>query len=128
MDTSILIAKFMGPTMIVAGCSMFLNRKRMTAIFEDFVKSPALIFLAGFMALILGLAFVIFHNHWVAGWPVLITIYGWLALFGGILRVVFPEVAMSMGKWMLEKEMMLVVSGVANILLGAFFTYQGYLA
>jgi len=128
METSILIAKFMGPVMLVAGCSMFLNRKKMTAIFEDFVNSPGLIFFAGFIALILGLAFVIFHNRWVAGWPVLITIYGWLALVGGILRIGFPDLAISIGKWMLEKEMMLTVSGAANILLGAFFTYQGYLA
>ena len=128
MDASQLIAKFLGPVMLVAGCSMFINRQRLTAIFEDFVDSPALIFLAGFMALILGLAIVIFHNIWVADWPVLITIYGWLALFGGIMRIAFPDVAVSMGKSMLKKEWLLMVSGVASGLLGAFLGYKGLIA
>ena len=128
MDTSVLIAKYLGPVMLVAGCAMVVNRTRMMAVFEDFVNSPALIFIAGFMALALGLTFVIFHNRWVADWPVIITLYGWLALVGGVLRVAFPQLAMSVGKWMLQREMLLTVSGLANILLGLFLTYMGYLA
>lgn len=128
MNTSILIAKYMGPVMLVAGLSFFLNRKNLRALFEDFMGSPALIFIAGFMALILGLTLVIFHNHWVAGWPVLITIYGWLALVGGVLRIVFPDVAIKMGAAMVKRDGLLMTSGVTNILLGAYLTYKGYLA
>jgi len=128
MNTSILLAKYMGPVMLIAGLSFFVNTKRMLAIFDDFVGSPALIFIAGFMALGLGLTFVIFHNHWVADWPVIITIYGWLALVGGVLRIVFPEVAIRMGKTMVRQKNMLLVSGAANVLLGCYLTYQGFLA
>ena len=128
MDTSILIAKYMGPVMLVAGLSFIVNKQNLHAIFEDFMASPGLIFIAGFMALVLGLTLVIFHNHWVAGWPVLITIYGWLALAGGVLRIVFPGVAVKMGRAMMQRDGLLMTSGAVNILLGAFLSYMGYLA
>ena len=128
MNTSILIAKYMGPVMLVAGLSFFINRKNLRAIFEDFMSSPGLIFIAGFIALVLGLTLVIFHNHWIAGWPVLITIYGWLALAGGVMRIVFPDVAIKMGRAMMQRDGLLLTSGAANILLGLFLTYMGFLA
>ena len=128
MDTSILLAKYMGPVMLIAGLSFFVNTKRMQAIFEDFIASPALIFIAGFMALGLGLTFVIFHNLWVADWPVIITLYGWLAFIGGVLRIVFPEVAIKMGKVMIKQNGLLLTAGAANVLLGSYLTYQGFLA
>jgi hypothetical protein len=37
-----------------------------------------------------GLAIVYFHNRWTGGWPVLVTVMGWLSLVVGLLRMVFP--------------------------------------
>ena len=37
-----------------------------------------------------GLAIVRAHNRWVAAWPVLVTVLGWLALIGGLCRMLFP--------------------------------------
>ena len=128
MDTSQLLAKYLGPVMLVAGLAFFINRQHLRAIFDDFLKSPALIFIAGFMALALGLTFVIFHNRWVADWPVIITIYGWLALVGGVMRIAFPQVAIKMGRAMIDRQALIMTSGVFNVLLGAFLTYMGYLA
>ena len=37
-----------------------------------------------------GVAVVYFHNRWTAGWPVLITVMGWLSLVIGAVRILFP--------------------------------------
>ena len=128
MNTSILIAKYMGPVMLVAGLSFFLNRQNLRHIFDDFIGSPAMIFIAGFMALILGLTLVIFHNHWVADWRVIITVYGWIILAAGILRICFPDLEKKMGAAMMARDGLLMTAGVFNVLLGGFLIYMGYLA
>lgn len=126
METSQLIARFIGPVMLVAAVSALLNTKQVMAIFEDFIKSPALIFIAGVMTLVMGLTLVNFHNHWVADWTVIITIFGWIGIAGGIMRMAFPMFAIDMGKKMIGQTKMLVVIGIINILLGSFLTYKGY--
>ncbi len=128
METSRLIAKFIGPVMIVAALSGLLNSKQIMVIFEDFIKSPALIFIAGVMTLVMGLALVIFHNRWVADWTVIITIFGWIGITGGILRMAFPMLAIETGKRMIGQQKMLAVIAILNAALGGFLTYQGYLA
>ncbi len=128
METSQLIAKFMGPVMLVAGFSMLVNKDNLRSVFEDFIASPALIFVAGFLALMLGLALVIFHNRWVAGWPVIITIYGWLSLFAGVGRMAFPALVKRMGTAMMKREAFLTVAAILNVLLGGFLAYKGFVA
>ena len=98
MDTSILIAKFMGPVILAASLSMFINRDQVTRIFEDFTNSPGMIFLAGVMTLLMGLTLVIFHNKWEANWTLIITIFGWIGIAGGLMRMMFPMAAIDMGK------------------------------
>jgi len=114
--------------MLAAGVSLFVNRARMTQIFKDLTDSPGMIFMAGVMALALGIALVTFHNIWVADWRAFITVYGWIALVAGVVRIVFPDAAIGMGKWMMERQILITVSGVLNILIGGFLTYMGFLA
>ena len=128
MNTSILIAKYMGPVMLVAGLSMLVNSKNINAVFEDFLNSPGLIFLAGALALLIGLAIVNLHNIWVTGWPVIITVFGWICIFAGIFRMGFPTAVKSMGGWMLKNSTIITVSAIFNAALGAFLTYKGYMA
>jgi uncharacterized membrane protein len=128
MDASTLIARFLGPMMLVAGIALLANRRKMLEVFRDMVESPGLIFIAGVMALMVGVALVTFHNVWVADWRVFITVYGWLALLAGVVRMVFPDVAIGMGKRMMENRIVLIVAAVLNVLIGGFLSYMGFLA
>jgi len=118
----------MGPVVLVSAVAALLNTKQTMAIFEDFVKSPALIFIAGVMTLVMGLTLVNFHNRWVADWTVILTIFGWIGIAGGIMRMAFPMAAISTGRWMMGQTKMLVTVGIINALLGGFLTYKGYLS
>lgn len=52
------------------------------------------VYLAGSLWLVAGLSIVLAHNRWTGGWPVLITVVGWFAIVGGLVRMFFPEFAL----------------------------------
>jgi len=127
MDTSILIARLIGPILVVAGVTALVNPKNMADMAQEFLASRALIFIAGFLALLGGLAIVNTHNLWVAGWPLIITVLGWLAVIGGIVRMVFPAVTRAVGEAMLGSTTLLRLLGGVQVALGAYLMAVGYL-
>ncbi len=128
MANSIFIAKLIGPFLIIVGIASISNIEHLKSIVREFMAGPAHLFIAGVIALVTGLVLVNTHNVWVSGWPVIITIIGWLALLGGIFRLVFPAFAVSMGKSMIDKTMFLRGAGLVQIVLGLYLSWQGYLA
>ena len=95
---------------------------------SDFLANRALVYLTGFLALLAGLAIVNTHNVWVAHWPVIITILGWMAVIGGIFRMLWPERVIGIGERMLSNTSAITTIGVIEGLIGLWLTYAGYLA
>ena len=56
MTTSLFIARLVGPVLVVISIGMLANGAQYRAIVDGFLKSPALIYLAGFLGLLGGLA------------------------------------------------------------------------
>ena len=127
MQTSLFIAKLIGPLIVVTGLTMLLNPQIMRDAGKEFLASRALMFIAGIMALLAGLAVVNTHNRWVADWPVIITLFGWLSIAGGILRIGFPAITKSLGEKIMGSGPALRVIGGVQLLIGAFLSYKGYL-
>lgn len=128
MDTSIILARIMGPMMLVMGASLLVNGRAIRALAKDFLNSHALIYLAGFITLLLGLIVVVFHNVWVAGWPVIITIFGWIMVAAGIARMNMPDRLKKLGGKMISNTEFMTGAAILYIALGAVLTYFGYLA
>ncbi len=127
MQTSVLIARLMAPILVVTGLTTLINPRALREVGQEFLASRALIFIAGFLALLGGLAIVNTHNLWTAGWPVIITIFGWLAVVGGIVRIAFPALTESIGEAMLAREAVLRAAGGIQAVLGAYLMIMGYL-
>ncbi|XSG83461.1 MAG: hypothetical protein ACPW61_06695 [Methyloligella sp. ZOD6] len=127
MDTSIFIAKLLGPAMLVLGIAFLVNRSAYRAMAKEFLASPALVFIAGLTALALGLPLVVTHNVWVWGWPVAITIIGWLSLVAGIVRLVMPWAIRDAGQRMAESDGLMIGAGIFYLALGLWLSLAGYL-
>jgi hypothetical protein len=127
MQTSVFLAKLLGPFFLIVGASVALNVRSFRAIADEFLRSPALVFLTGLMILPVGLAIVLTHNVWVANWPVLITILGWLTIVSGALRLLAPRQAMDMGRKLYAKPNVLYVSAGVWLVVGAVLCFFGYL-
>ncbi len=128
MDTSIFLARLIGPMMLAVGAGLLIDQRAFKEMAAEFLASRTLLFLSGFLTLLGGLAIVNTHNVWELGWPVIITIIGWLAVIGGTVRIVWPSVAKSVGNRMLERAEAITAAGGFNLLLGVFLCYMGYLA
>ncbi len=126
-DNSIFLARLLGPIFLVIGVGLLVNRTSYRAMAEEVLKSRALIYLFGAIAFSAGLALVLTHNVWVWGWPVIITILGWLMLIRGTLRIVVPQqVGDLASKLMARSPHLLTVSGAIALVLGAVLAWMGY--
>jgi len=127
MDTSIFLARLIGPIFAVIGVSLLLNREAYHAVAEEVLKGKALLYVFGAMALTGGLAIVLTHNVWVWGWPVIITLLGWLMVIRGSLRILLPEqVAALAVRTLARAPLLFPISGVVVIVLGAVLCWKGY--
>ena len=127
METSLFLAQLIGPVLIVIGVGLLLKKTEFREMATDFLSSRALIFVSGLLTLVTGLAIVLTHNVWEFNWPVIITILGWLSVFGGVFRILFPDSVQSVGTSMLDKPAVMTVSGAIQIVLGLWLSYVGYM-
>jgi hypothetical protein len=95
---------------------------------KEFIVSRPLLFLSGLLTLIGGLAIVNTHNVWQGGWPVIITVFGWLAVIGGAARMLFPQTVIGMGERMLGNKTYLTGAGIVEGLIGLWLCYVAYVA
>jgi hypothetical protein len=96
MTNSTLIARLMGPVLLIMGIGTALGLLGVGMAAGDYTSvmremaDPALSILVGILTLLAGLAIVNAHNLWVSDWRVIITILGWLAIIRGVLSLLFP--------------------------------------
>ncbi len=126
METSIIIAQILGITFTVLGLSLFINKKISTSLLEDATKNASIMWLFGFVSLMMGAVIVVFNNIWNPGLELFITILGWLALLKGIAILVFPNSLSSFYK-RYNKSDMLAFAGVIVLILGLILLYNGFM-
>jgi hypothetical protein len=126
MPTSLLLARLIGPTLLVIGAGMLINGAGYRAMADEFLRSRALIYIAGLLALVPGLAIVITHNVWTADWRVIITLFGWLAVLGGIFRLLMPQQVSNIGASIIARPGTLTFGGGVVVALGAILSFFGY--
>ncbi len=90
MDTSLFIARLLGPLLLVVGAATLLNQANIRQMATDFLEQSPLVYVVGVLTLLGGLVIVNTHNVW-QGWPVIITIFGWLCVIGGAIRILVPR-------------------------------------
>ena len=128
MQTSLFLAKLIGPFLLAIGAGMLANRVGYRAMAQELIRSRVLIYFAGILALLSGLAVVLTHNMWTADWRILITLIGWLAVIGGLFHIVFPEQVTKMGTAMIAKGNIMTIRGSSMLVLGAALSFFGFSA
>ena len=126
MQTSIFIAKLIGPILLVAGVAMLINRKQLDALAQEVLRSHVLLLLLGLIDLAAGLAIVLTHNVWVADWRLIITLLGWLLIVRGTVRCLIPEQVKPFAAKVLKNANAVTASLAAVAGLGLVLSYFGY--
>ncbi len=125
---SIWIAKLLGPVILVLSIPMLLQPKRLLQTTQDFLSMPPLVLISGVLAMVAGLAIVNLHNLWVWDWRVVVTLFGWALVLGGVFRVLAPRYVVQVGHALLQQSWLTRIAGGLWGLLGIFLCYQAYLA
>jgi hypothetical protein len=128
MQTSIYLAKLIGPVLIIVGAGILLNPRAFHAVARDALGNHALIYAFGLADLIIGIAIVLSHNVWTASWRVIITLLGWILIVRGAIRIAMPDRVMEMGAKLMESRVVLPISAAIMIVLGLILSYFGYSA
>jgi hypothetical protein len=116
MTESRRIAGLLGPTLVALAASEALNPHIGTNV-------PATrVYLAGSLWVVAGLSIVRAHNRWMRGWPVLITLMGWFALLGGLLRMCAPRLAQRS----VPGTTTLLVMQMVLLTIGIYLTVKAY--
>jgi hypothetical protein len=126
MQTSTFLAKLIGPCFLILGASLLVNARTFRAIADEFLASRALLFLSALMILPVGIALVLAHNVWVANWPVIITLLGWLFVISGMIRLFATPRVIAVGHRLHARPNMLYVSAAFWTGIGAVLCFFGY--
>jgi hypothetical protein len=119
------IAGLMGPTLLAMGIAMLVNLGSFSVMVEQVSHDIALIFISGVLLLVAGLAIVRAHNLW-SGWPVAVTVLGWLAIIGGLARLFFPARLAAIAANMGQHRGFLITAAIILVLVGGFLSFKAY--
>ena len=126
METSKTLAGLIGPALMAPAESMLLNLSSLPALIGQASGDAALIMTGGVILFVAGLAIVRVHNRWSGGWPVVVTILGWLFVLGGVVRTLFPIQLGSAASAMAQESWFLVGEAVILLLVGGFLSLKAY--
>ena len=127
MQPAVFIARLIGPAFVAVGLGVLANGPFYTALILEAVHSPTLIYFSGLMALVPGLAILNVHRSW-SGWPVIITIIGWLMVIGGVIRLVLPATTATLTSDLYSKPFVLLIVALVVLVVGAYLCFEGYRA
>lgn len=125
MSLSLFFAQLIGCYLVLLSLAMLIHHVMFKKIIQDFLMSPTLIVLTGSLTLISGLVILIPHNLWIAEWPVVVTIIGWIFLVKGAMRLFFPYSYVKFAKYLLDKKGFLLVSWIW-FLIGIYLIWAGF--
>jgi len=126
MDISIFLAKILGLYLVIISIAMFANVYKFEKIIKDMVSDNAMAFLTADLALIVGILLVVSHNIWQADWRVVITVLGWLTLFKGTIRIMFPQWTEEVSERLAQSHAIVCISATITILVGIYLCYYGF--
>ncbi len=127
MQPAVFIARLIGPAFVAVGLGILANGPFYTALILEAVHSPTLIYFSGLMALVPGLAILNVHRSWT-GWPVIITIIGWLMVIGGVIRLVLPATTATLATDLYSHAVVLLIVALIVLVVGAYLCFEGYRA
>ena len=126
MQTSVFLAKLIGPVMLLVGVSLLANEIAFRKMAQEFLRSPALMFFSGMIILPAGLAVVLNHNVWVMDWRVIITLLGWIAMISGAIRVFAPDRVTKFGRKAINRSEHITAAAVFWVVVGGVLCYFGF--
>lgn len=125
---TLFLASVMGWYLVIFSLYVFLKREYLRGVISDVVSQRGLFFIIAVVTLIFGLLVVVSHNYWIMGWPVIVTLMGWLMLISGLIRLFYAEFAMKMASSYMQSPMKMNIAAGIFLIIGLFLLFHVYYA
>ncbi len=125
MCISVFYAQVIGLWLFLIALAMLVHHARFKKIVHESLNNPGLMTFSGLVNLALGLLIVISHNIWVGAWPVVVTLFGWVLIFQGIMRIFWPEAFSKMMKDLTVKTGYTIMCWVW-LIVGLYLIWAGF--
>jgi hypothetical protein len=116
------LAVLIGLYDLAAGLAGFTDAIKWGAVLDEFEASPALTFVTGFMAFVIGGALILAHNIWTDPIAIIVSLIGWVALIEGLLIMVIPRPFLGFSRSLVTNQRavsaLAIIVGVLLITLG----------
>lgn len=126
MKPSAYIARILGPVLVIIGLGLLLEGETFRAMAGEFLRSAALVYFSGVATLAIGLVILNVHYLWTRDWRSIITLFGWLAVIGGIFRILAPTLVQEVGEALIAHRRWPIMGAIVTLALGAFLAVKGY--
>jgi len=123
MELTYFLAQLIGLYLLIVGLLMLFRKRMFLEVINEFYERPSSLFIAGWLAMFLGLMLVLSYNYWNTSiLALVITIAGWAALLKGATLLLFPKAMIRlMHSFRLEKFFYLYA--VVVLIIGAYLTH-----
>ncbi|MEK7478068.1 MAG: hypothetical protein AAB645_01715 [Patescibacteria group bacterium] len=127
LNLTLLLARLWGLIFLIAGLYMLFKRQMLMTILRETIKNRTLLYIIGWIELIIGLVFVEIHNVWFgSALPIIISILGWMLLLEGLLYVFISRHFLDkIYVWLHEKKVFYVIA-TCYVVLGSYLAYLGF--
>lgn len=119
-----VVATVIAWLVLLLGISYIVQAEHWAELARDALRFPHQYFPMVLMILVLGLTVVSLHNVWVADWPVVITVFGWIMVFKSMIYLLVPQVMTVFVAWAeASLALWIRVGGLLLAVLGAVLVY-----
>lgn len=127
MALTYFLAQLIGLYLLIVGLLMLFRKRMFLDVLNEFYERPSSLFLAGWLAMLLGLLLVLSYNYWNAGiLALVITLTGWAALLKGATLLLMPKTAV---RWTraFNLEKFFYLYAIIALIIGAYLAHAGFI-
>lgn len=124
MRYSIFLARLLGLYQVIMSIGMFFHLKQYQNLMTQLTQNPLVLLVMGMFTLFLGLTIILSHSKF-RGWPIIITLIGYLVAIKGIVLLFFPELVQKViSQWLAFDDYITVIS---PLLVGIILMIFGFI-
>ena len=123
MNLSIFWARLLGFYSLIVCIWALCSYKKLPDIIINLINNPSISMTLGIFTILIGLAIVISHPIW-RGWPLIVTILGYLIILKGLVLLFYPQWSHQIMAFWENKNMAL--SALPSLIIGLILLYFGF--
>ena len=125
METTFL-ATVLGWYLIIFSLFLLFRSELAKVVIADILAQRGLFSVLAIITIVVGLLMVVSHNIWVNDWPVAVTLFAWLTVVGGVIRLFCPEIIKKRGTSFINHPVRMKIVCALVLFFGLYLLFHVY--